>query len=99
VTRLDRAGIVAALGERLAAVPDPEGVADLIAQQGRINVAATTAEIPTAVARLKTVPGYRWLAINGADLFHASPLTLGTKVGILDATGKVLKAADLPRRQ
>ena len=27
----------------------------------------------------------------------ASPLTIGSKVGILDPTGRVLKAADLPR--
>jgi hypothetical protein len=35
--------------------------------------------------------------INEGDLFGASPLTLGTKIGILDPTGRVLKAADLPR--
>jgi hypothetical protein len=37
------------------------------------------------------------VAINGGDLFSASPMTIGTKVGILDPTGRVLKAADLPR--
>ena len=41
--------------------------------------------------------GYRWIAINENDLFAASPLTLGSKVGILGPTGRVLKAADLPR--
>ena len=37
------------------------------------------------------------IAINGGDLFSANPKTMGSKVGILDPTGKVLKAADLPR--
>ena len=34
---------------------------------------------------------------SGGDLFSASPKTIGTKIGIIDHTGKVLKAADLPR--
>ena len=72
-------------------------MADLVASQGRINVAATGAEIGPAIKRLTSLPGYRWVAINGGDLFVASPLTIGTKVGIIDPTGKVLKAADLPR--
>jgi hypothetical protein len=97
VSRLDRAAIIASLGERIGAAPDPDGDADLVASQGRINVAAAPNEIDGAIARLKPLPGYRWIAINGADLFGASPKTIGSKVGILDATGKVLKAADLPR--
>jgi len=97
MSRLDRAAIVDALTGRLGATPDPEGVADLVASQGRIAVAATTAEIKPAIERLRPLQGYRWLAINGADLFGASPLTLGTKIGIMDPTGKVLKNADLPR--
>lgn len=97
MSRLDRSAMVASLTEKLGATPDPDGLADLVAKQGRINVAASTAEIGPAIARLKPVGGYRWVAINGADLFTANPLSLGSKVGILDATGKVLKAADLPR--
>jgi hypothetical protein len=97
MSRLDHGAIVAALTEKLAAVPDPEGVADLVASQGRIAVAATAAEIGPAINRLKPLQGYRWLAINAADLFQASPMTIGSKVGILDPTGRVLKAADLPR--
>ena len=97
MSRLDRAAIVAALTDRLGAQPDPDGVADLVAPQGRINVAASSADIGPAIDRLKPLPGYRWIAINGGDLFTASPRTIGTKVGILDPTGKVLKAADLPR--
>lgn len=99
MSRLDRNAIIAALTERLPASPDPDGIADLVAEQGRINIAATAAEIGPAIDRLKPVDGYRWVAINGADLFHASPRTIGTKVGILDPAGKVLKAADLPRKR
>jgi hypothetical protein len=99
MSRLDRDAIAAALTDKLGAQPDPAGQADLVAPTGSINIAAGTADIGPAIARLKPLPGYRWIAINGADLFHASPKTIGTKVGIIDATGKVLKAADLPRRQ
>jgi len=91
--------MIGALTERIGASPDPDGVADLVATQGRINVAATAAEVGPAIDRLKPLEGYRWVAINGADLFTASPKTIGTKVGILDPTGKILKAADLPRKR
>jgi hypothetical protein len=97
MARMDRDGLLSAISTALQASPDPEGQADLVASQGRINVAATGAEIGPAVKRLAPVPGYRWIAINAGDLFSASPLTIGTKVGILDPTGRVLKAADLPR--
>jgi hypothetical protein len=97
VSRLDRASISAALTQKLGASPDPDGVADLVTNQGRIAIAAAANEIDGAIARLKPLPGLRYIAINGGDLFTASPKTIGTKVGILDSTGKVLKAADLPR--
>ncbi|HEY3163117.1 MAG TPA: hypothetical protein VGJ71_02095 [Candidatus Limnocylindrales bacterium] len=97
MSRLDRAAIAAALTEKLNATPDPDGGADLVASQGLIAIAAAASDIDGALAKLKPLPGYRWIAINGADLFSASPKTIGTKVGILDATGKVLKAADRPR--
>jgi hypothetical protein len=97
MARADKAAIVAGLTAAIAAEPDPEGLADLVAKQGRINVAAQPADIGAAIERLKPLPGYRWIAINPADLFTASPMTFGSKVGIMDATGRVLKAADLPR--
>jgi len=97
VARLDRDAIVSSISAALSATADPEGTADLIAERGHINVAASAAELKSAVQRLKPLGGYRWLVINEGDLFAASPLTLGTKVGILDPTGRVLKAADLPR--
>jgi hypothetical protein len=97
MSRLDRAGLAAAITERLGASPDPEGVTDLVASQGRIAIAASAGELDAAITRLKPLQGYRWIAINSGDLFSASPKTIGTKIGIIDASGKVLKAADLPR--
>jgi hypothetical protein len=99
VARLDHDALVKAIAESLSATPDPEGVSDLVASRGRINVAATGAEIGPAIKRLVPLQGYRWVAINAGDLFAASPLTMSTKVGILDPTGRVLKAADLPRQK
>ena len=99
MSRLDREAIIAALTERLSAAPDPEGVVDLVASQGRIVVAGVSAEIAPAIDRVRPLEGYRWLAINAADLFAASPKTIGTKVGIMDPSGRVLKAADLPRKK
>jgi hypothetical protein len=99
MSRLDKTAIIGALTVKLAAAPDPEGVTDLVADRGRINVAATAAEIGPAIDRLKPLFGYRWLAINADDLFTASPRTIGTKVGLMDPTGKVLKNADLPRQK
>ena len=95
--RLEREAMVTAISAVLGATPDPEGAADLVAQRGHLNVAASPAELKTAIQRLVPLRGYRWIVINAGDLFVASPLTLGTKVGILDPTGRVLKAADLPR--
>jgi hypothetical protein len=97
MSRLDREAISASLVERIGASPDPDGGADLVAKQGLIAIAATSADVGPAIARLKALPGYRWIAINGGDLFGVSPKTIGTKIGIIDSTGKVLKAADLPR--
>jgi hypothetical protein len=97
VARLERDAIVTSISAALGAAPDPEGIADLVAEKGRINVAARAADLKNAIQRLKPLNGYRWIAINEGDLFGASPLTLGTKIGILDPNGRVLKAADLPR--
>jgi hypothetical protein len=97
MARSDKATIVAALTSAIGASEDPEGLSDLVADKGHINVAADATEIGPAIERLKPLPGYRWIAINPGDLFAASPKTIGTKVGIMDTTGRVLKAADLPR--
>jgi hypothetical protein len=97
VSRLDREGLIASAITALGASPDPAGISDLVASKGHINVAASHAEVGPAIKRLANVSGYRWLVINSADLFAVNPLTMGTKVGLLDASGRVLKAADLPR--
>ena len=97
MARLEREALVTAISAALGATPDPEGTADLVAERGHINVAAGAAELKSAIQRLVPLRGYRWIVINAVDLFAASPLTIGTKVGILDPTGRVLKAADLPR--
>jgi hypothetical protein len=97
MSRLDRAAILASITEKLSATPDPDGVADLVASQGRIVAVAELGELRGAIARLKPLDGYRWVAINAGDLFGVSPMTIGTKVGIMDSNGRVLKAADLPR--
>ena len=97
MARLDRDAILSAITDSLKATPDPEGLADVVASQGHINVAATGADIGPAIKRLTPLPGYRWVVINPGDLFTASPLTIGTKVGIMDPNGRVLKNADLPR--
>jgi hypothetical protein len=97
MSRLDRAAITASLTEKLSAAADPDGVSDLVAEQGRINVVAEPGELRNAIARLKPLDGYRWVAINAGDLFAVNPMTIGSKVGIMDSNGKVLKAADLPR--
>jgi hypothetical protein len=97
MARLDRDALLASAASVLEAAPDPEGVSDLVASKGHINVAASQAEVGAAVKRLANVPGYRWLVINAGDLFVVSPLTIGTKIGIIDQSGRVLKNADLPR--
>jgi hypothetical protein len=97
MARSDKATITAAVIAKLGAAEDPDGLADLVASQGRINIAAEPAEIGPAIERLKPLPGYRWIVINSVDLFTASPMTFGSKVGIMDPTGRVLKNADLPR--
>lgn len=98
MARSDKATIVASLTAALPATEDPEGLADLVAaDKGHINVAADPSDIGGAIDRLKPLPGYRWIAINSSDLFTASPKTIGTKIGIMDPSGRVLKAADLPR--
>ena len=97
MARLDRDAIIKSISGVLRASPDPDGAADLVAERGHLTVAASAADIKSAVQRLVPLAGYRWIVINSADLFAASPLTIGTKVGILDPTGRVLKNADLPR--
>ncbi len=99
MARLDQAGLTEAVAAALAAQPDPSGSADLVSDKGSIVVAAAPDDFKKSFKRLKNVDGYRWIAINREDLFAANTLSIGSKAGILDADGKVLKAADLPRKR
>lgn len=98
MARLDQAALLAKATEHFSAQPDPTGAVDLVAEKGSIIVAADVADFKSAFKRIKKVPGYRWVVINREDLFGANALSLGSKAGILDADGTVLKAADIPRK-
>jgi len=99
MARLDQDQLLAAAKEFLAAERDPSGKADLVGEKGSVVVAADPADMKAAFKRIKKVDGYRWVVINREDLFAANTLSLGSKAGILDAEGAVLKAADIPRKK
>lgn len=99
MARLDQAGLTAAIAVVMNATPDASGAADLVCDKGSIVVIAEQAELKAGFKRVKKVDGYRWVAINRDDLFAANTLSLGSKAGIVDAGGKVLKAPDVPRKK
>lgn len=88
-----------AMVSKFAAEPDPSGQADLICSKGVLGIAADRKQIKKTVKRLRSIDDYRFLVINRGDLFAANPATIGTKIGILDENGALLKAADIPRRR
>ncbi len=98
MSRLDQAALLAAATELFSAQPDPSGEADLVSEKGSVVVAAEAGDMKAAFKRLKKCDGYRWIVINRDDLFAANTLSIGSKAGIMDADGKILKAADLPRK-
>lgn len=103
MARLHHDALCEAVSAAVGAVPDPSGEADLVFDKGTIKgsiiVAAETGDLKAAFQRARRIDGYRWVAINREDLFGANPLSLGSKAGILDAAGKVLKNADTPRKK
>lgn len=99
MARLDHEGLKAAVAAAVDASPDASGNADLVFENGSIVVAAEPGALKGAFKRAKELDGYRWVVINRQDLFGANPLSLGSKVGILDADGRVLKNADSPRKK
>lgn len=99
MARLDHDGLLAATTTNFNAEPDPSGAADLICEKGAIVIAADPGDLKQAFKRAKKIDGYRWVAINREDLFAANPLSIGSKAGILDAAGDMLKNADVPRRK
>lgn len=85
--------------ELFSAEPDPSGAADFVGAKGAICVAAEPDDMKAAFKRIKKVDGYRWVVINREDLFAANTLSLGSKAGIMDGDGGILKAANLPRKK
>jgi len=100
MSRLTQEELLEAATKEFDAAPDPSGTVDLISERGSICVAAGPDEMKAAFKRIKkAVPGYRWVMINRDDLFAANTLSLGSKAGIMDAQGGILKAANLPRKK
>ena len=99
MARLDQAQLLAAAKGFLAADADPTGKADLVGDKGSAVVAADPGDMKAAFKRIKKVDGFRWVVINREDLFAANALSIGSKAGILDAEGAVLKEADVPRKR
>lgn len=97
MSRLDQAALIAAAAEMFNGSPDPDGVVDLISDEGSIIVAAQATDFKKAFKRLRKVEGYRWLVLNREDLFLANNMSVGSKAGIKDQHGNTLKAAALPR--
>lgn len=99
MARLDQQALKDAVVGFMQAEPDTSGKADLVSEKGSIIVAAEVDGLKAAFKRIKKVDGYRWVAINREDLFAANTLSLGSKAGLIDQTGKVLKAPDVPRKK
>lgn len=99
MAKLNQAELTAAAVDVLDAEPDPTGAADLVYAKGSVIVAADMADFKAAFKRIKKVDGYRWVVINREDLFGANTLSLGSKAGIMDAKGSILKQADVPRKK
>jgi hypothetical protein len=98
MARLNQVALTAAAVAQLNATTDPSGEGDLICERGVVIIAAEQADLKRAFKRAKEVKaGYRWVVINREDLFGANPLSLGSKAGIFDADGNMLKNADIPR--
>ena len=98
MARYDDAGLRNQAIEALGAEPDPSGVADLIFEKGSIVVIGDPNDMKAGFKRLKKMDGFRWALINKEDLFAENTLSLGSKAGLMDASGAVLKAAALPRK-
>lgn len=92
MSRLDRDGLIAAAISVIDGEVDASGVADVVSSSAAIVVASDAAALKEAFKRAKKIKGYPWIMINRQDLFAANPLSLGSRAGIYDASGAVLKA-------
>ena len=99
MARLDHDGLLAAAMAVYGAEADPSGEADLVCAKGALLIAADPKGFKAIFKKAKKMPGYKWVVINKADIFAANPFSLGSKAGILDEAGNMLKNADVPRKQ
>lgn len=99
MARLNHDQMMATAAETVGATPDESGNADMVFDKGQLLLAAELNDMKKIFKRAKKLEGYKWVMINGADLVLANTLSIGTKAGILDADGKVLKNADIPRKK
>jgi len=97
--RLDAEQMQAAAAETLGAVVDETGTADMTFDKGQLLLGPELKELKKVFKRAKKLEGYRWVMINGADMMLANTLSVGSKAGIIDTTGKMLKNADIPRKK
>lgn len=74
-----------------------------LAQDGAIDIIAgdlliaveTTATLPTNIAQILAQPGKRYVAVtNQESLAEALRLTEGSGVGVMDARGEIIRAAE-----
>ncbi len=99
MARLNHDQMMAQAAETVGASADESGKADMVFDKGQLLLAAELNDMKKVFKRAKKLEGYKWVMINGADLVLANTLSIGTKAGILDADGKVLKNADIPRKK
>ena len=99
MARLDHDQLLAAATANHNATPDPSGEADLVCDKGSLLIVADPADLKAAFKRAKKMPGYKWVVINSGDIFAANPMSLGSKAGIFDEAGNMLKNADVPRKK
>lgn len=97
MARLDQEGLVQKAIELFEGAPDPTGTVDVIGEKGSVIVVSDPKDLKAAFKRLRKVPGYRWILLHRDDLFLANNMSVGSKAGIMDESGNVLKAAALPR--
>lgn len=99
MARMTTDQMATAAAEVLSASADDSGQADFVFDKGFLVLAADPTDMKAAFKRVKKIDGYRWVMINGDDLFAANTLSLGSKAGMITPEGKVLKNADIPRKK
>lgn len=71
-----------------------DGAIDVIAD-GMLIAVETTATLPANIQELLAIPGTRYIAVtNQESLVEALRLTEGSGVGVMNARGDIVKAAE-----